>query len=278
MLGALVAAIIMSICAVGVAATPAQAAPTKSSNKTLCKGFADCARDGRGSAGFASVYRQSFWDMRTGHNCTNYIAYRLTTKARLTDRLPDATDAGTWGKAARAAGIPVNRTPRVGSVAWWGSRKNGAGALGHVAYVEKVRRDGSILVSEDNFGGTFKWRKVSRSSRSYPSGFIHFPRANGSPSGKLLSASAAGAGRIAFSGTASESDAPSGPRNYLVTVGGPRGAAGVESFTFSSPYFRFDWLKTLKTRGATTVYLYALNTPGTAGSDTLLGQQSVTID
>jgi surface antigen len=262
----------MIIGVIGAGAAPAQAA----SSSTLCQGFKDCARDGRGSAGYAAVHQRSFWTMRAGHNCTNYVAYRLTTR-RLTDRPPGTVDARTWGAAARKAGIPVTTRPRVGDVAWWKARRNGAGTLGHVAYVEAVRADGSILISEDNLGGTFKWRRLSTSSPSWPSGFIRYPRSNGSPSGTTLWARPAGAGQIRFSGTAGESDVPDGRHDYQVSVGGPRGTAGAESFTFRTRYFRFERLKTLATRGRTAVYVYALNTPGTPGSDTLLGVRSVTI-
>lgn len=271
-LGALAAAIIMSTTVVGVGATPAQAA----SGSTICKGFKDCARHHRGSAGYASVFRQSFWNMRPGHNCTNYVGYRLT-HGRLTDRPPAANDAGTWGAAARAAGIPVNRTPRVGAVAYWRSGYHGASSGGHVAYVEAVRKDGSIVVSEDNLGGSFRWRKIKKSSRSSPSGFIHFPSSDGSPAGTMLWARPEAPGKIRLSGTAGEWDVPTGQRRYTVSVGGPRGTAGAETFTFSSPFFRFERVRTLSTRGATTIYVYALNTPGTAGTDTLLGTAAVTI-
>ena len=273
MLKALGAAIVMVVCAIGVGTTPAQAA----SSSTLCKGFKDCAAKGRGSAGYAPVFRQSFWNMRAGHNCTNYIGYRLTHGGRLVDRPVSANDAGTWGTAARAAGIPVNRTPRVGSVAYWTSSHHGAASTGHVAYVEAVRKDGSILVSEDNLGGTFTWRKLAKSSTSWPSGFIHFKASNGSPSGTMLWARSDAPGTIKLSGTAGEWDVPAGDRQYLVSVGGPRGTAGAESFTFGTPFFRFERLKTVATRGSTTIFVYALNTPGTSGTDTLLGSRPVTI-
>ncbi|MET0446932.1 MAG: CHAP domain-containing protein [Aeromicrobium sp.] len=272
-LEALDAATIMLGCVIGVGATPAQAA----SSSTICKGFKDCAREGKGSAGYASVYRQSFWNMRAGHNCTNYVGYRLTHAGRVVNRPAGANDAGTWGRAARAAGIPVGKKPRVGSVAYWKAGYHGASKGGHVAYVEKVNKNGSIVISEDHLGGTFVWRTLSKKSRSWPSGFIRFPRSNGSPSGKMLFAKPDGSGRIRFSGTAGEWDVPGGQHKYVVTVGGPRGAAGVETFTFSSPYFRFERLKTLQTRGRTTIYVYALNTPGTRGTDTLIGKRAVTI-
>lgn len=268
----------MSITALGVGATSAQAAPHShsgsGSTSIICKGFKDCLKKGKGSAGYASVFRQSFWNMTPGHNCTNYIGYRLTQNGRVVDRPVGANDAGTWGTAARAAGIPVTKKPRVGSIAYWKAGYHGAAKEGHVAYVEKVNKNGTIVISEDNLNGTFRWRTIKKSS---PSGFIRFPTSNGSPSGKMLYAKSAGSGKISFSGTAGEWDVPSGDRQYLVSVGGPRGTAGAETFTFSSPYFRFVRLKTLATRGQTSIYVYALNTPGTRGSDTLIGVKSVTV-
>jgi len=255
-----------------LSATPAHAA----SSATLCKGFADCAREGRSDGGYRAEYRESFWNMRAGHNCTNYVGYRLT-HGRLAARPPGANGAETWGAAARKAGIPVTRSPRVGSVAWWRGDFHGAASGGHVAYVEQVRPDGSIVVSEDNLGGTFMWRVLKRNGGAWPSGFIQLPDSDGSPSGRMLWARSAGSGKIGFSATAGEPDVGAGQRSYLVTVGGPRGAVGVETFAFRTPYFRFERIKTLSTRGRTTIYVYALNTPGTAGSDTLLGSRTVTI-
>jgi surface antigen len=273
---ALVAAIFMSITVIGAGATSAQAAPHSSSSSTICKGFKDCAQKGKGSAGYASKFRQSFWNMRSGHNCTNYVGYRLT-KSLLADRPAGANDAATWGKAARAAGIPVTRKPRVGSVAYWKAGYHGASKQGHVAYVEKVNKNGSIVISEDHLGGTFMWRTITKKSTSWPSGFIRFPKADGSPSGKVLWAESAPGGKVVLSGTSGEWDVSAGERDYLVTVGAPRGTAGVESFTFSTSFFRFERIKTLQTRGRAKLYVYALNTPGTAGSDTLLGTRTVTI-
>jgi len=270
--GALVAVVMIMVGAV-VSATPAQAA---SSSTTLCKGFSDCVGEGRTHSGYAGVYRGSFWNMRSGHNCTNYVAYRLT-HGRLAARPAGANEAGSWGTAARRAGIPVTRTPRVGAVAFWRARHHGASSGGHVAYVEAVRPDGSIVISEDHLGGTFMWRVLRKNGGAWPSGFIQFPQSDGSPSGKLLWAQSAGDGGLRLSGTAGEPDVAAGQREYVVSVGGPREAAGVETFQFTTPYFRFIRLKTLRTRGATTMYLYALNTPGTAGTDTLLGTTPVTI-
>jgi hypothetical protein len=85
------------------------------------------------------------------------------------------------------------------------------------------------------------------------------------------------AGRIDFWGTSSDPDGGSVTPRYLVTLGGPRGSAGIERFTFDTPYFNFHRFKAMTTRGNTTMYLYALNTPRTGGHDVLLGTRPVTI-
>ena len=256
-----------------VMATPAGAAP---SSTTLCKGFRACAAEGRAHGGYAPVHRRSFWNMRAGHNCTNYVAYRLT-HGRSVPRPPGANDSGTWGSAARQAGIPVSGTPKVGSVAWWKPRYHGASKGGHVAYVEAVRSDGSIVISEDHLGGSFMWRVLKRKGGAWPSGFIHFRDTDGSPAGAMLWARGEGNGVVRLSATANEPDVEAGQRSYLVSVGGPRGTVGAESFTFGTPFFRFERLKTVAARGSTTIFVYALNTPGTSGTDTLLGSRPVTI-
>jgi hypothetical protein len=84
--------------------------------------------------------------------------------------------AYNWGVAR--ADI-TNQTPAVGAVAWWSSGD------GHVAYVEKVVSNDEIIVSEDNWGGDFHWKRITRSS-GWPIGFIHFkdqPTAPATPIG-----------------------------------------------------------------------------------------------
>jgi surface antigen len=271
--GALVVVAMMMVTTGIVVAAPAEAAP---SSKTLCKGFTACVSQGRGHGGYGPVHKRSFWNMRAGHNCTNYVAYRLT-HGRLVPRPPGANDSGTWGSAARKAGIPVSGTPRVGSVAWWKPRHHGASKGGHVAYVEAVRPDGSVVISEDHLGGTFMWRVLKRKGGAWPSGFIHFRESDGSPAGSLLWARGEGGGQVRLSGTASEPDVEAGQRSYLVSVGGPMGTPGVESYRFSTEFFRFERYTTLATRGPTVLFVYALNTPGTAGADRLLGTAAVSI-
>ncbi|REE97410.1 CHAP domain-containing protein [Thermomonospora umbrina] len=57
-------------------------------------------------------------------------------------------NADNWDDAARAVGIRVDDTAKVGSVAQWNS-----GTFGHVAYVARVNSDGTVLLEEYNKGG-----------------------------------------------------------------------------------------------------------------------------
>ncbi len=266
LLGAAVA-LVMTFCA-----APAQGL----SITVLCTGFVGCSTVGRTDGGYGAVYLRSFWGMTAGHNCTNYIAYRLT-HGRLVARPPGTNSAMTWGAAAVRAHVPVDDVPAVGDVAWWEAGIGGASATsGHVAYVEAVL-PGAVLVSEDNLHGDFRWRLMTRSDGTWPSGFIHYPASDGSPTGEFISVTSPDAGTLDFWGSASDPDGPSGSRTYLVSLGGPRGTDGAESYTFESEFFRFHRISHVGTRGPTTMYLYALNAPGTAGSDVLLGQRAVTV-
>lgn len=267
LLGVILAALMGAVTL--VAAPAAQASST-----TLCTGSIPCLLIGRSDAGYGLVSVISYWNQTPGHNCTNYVAYRLSHGGRLVDRPPGTAGAATWGGAARTAGVPVNDNPAVGAIAWWPTTSSSPS--GHVAYVEQVSSDGSILISEDHLGGDFKWRRLTRGT-SWPSGFIHYPRSTGSPSGVFTSVTSEVAGKIDFWGTSSDPDAGLLTPSYLVTLGGPRGTPGIESFTFSTPYFTFHRIKTVATRGSTTMYLYALNTPLSKGNDVLLGSRPVTI-
>jgi surface antigen len=262
--------VVVALVTTGMA-TPAQAL----SIDVVCTGFTGCTTLGRSNGGYGSVFQQSFWNMTAGHNCTNYVAYRLT-HGRLVARPPGTDDALTWGPAAVAAGVPVDDVPTVGAVAWWKAGVGGASTSGHVAYVEAIL-PGGVLISEDNLNGDFRWRLMTRSDGTWPSGFIHYPASDGSPAGVFTSVASLGGGQLDFWGSAMDPDVPVGSRTYLVTLGGPRGTAGVETFTFETEFFRFQRTPTVGTRGATTMYLYALNAPGTAGTDALLGHRDVTI-
>ena len=136
-----------------------------------CTGFADCNVRGLGNAGYQDVYIQSFWGAYGGHNCTNYVAYRLSQRGIAEFTVRGKADATNWGPQAQARGYAVDlNAPVPGDVAWWTAAVMG-NTGGHVAYVESVDIvAGTFTVSEDNYSGDFDWRTYRIGEVS---GFIH---------------------------------------------------------------------------------------------------------
>lgn len=66
----------------------------------------------RGNGGYESVYTRSFWNMFGGHNCTNYIAYRLSQRGIVSSHgSPGNGDAEELqGHQARAKGYAVDKS------------------------------------------------------------------------------------------------------------------------------------------------------------------------
>jgi hypothetical protein len=103
--------------------------------------------------------------------CTSYVADKLNERgvpfhARYKNVLWKG--AGTWINAATLAGVPYNKTPRIGDVAWF--------SYGHVAYVGAVDSYGDVTISEYNWGVPhgYHTRTINRGVYSYPKYFIHF--------------------------------------------------------------------------------------------------------
>ncbi len=142
------------------------------SSTYLCSGYAGCQTAGYGNFGYRQAAGTSYWRMYTGHNCTNYVAYRLIQTGMSSTRPWEGSgNASNWGAAMASI---TDQTPTVGSVAWYRSGVSPAGSNGHVAYVEQVISDTEIIVSEDYWGGDFHWRRVTKTGGGWPSGFIHF--------------------------------------------------------------------------------------------------------
>ena len=88
------------------------------------------------------------WNFYKGQ-CTSFAAWRVTRTLGLAFhnyyKGQHWGNANHWDDAARAAGISVTTTPRVGDIA-----VRNSGTWGHVAYVEKVNADGSFVVEDDD--------------------------------------------------------------------------------------------------------------------------------
>lgn len=89
------------------------------------------------------------WGMYN-RECVSYTAWKVHESGRYMPYWGGRGNAYEWPGNARAAGIPVSSSPSVGSVAVWGLED--IGGVGHTAYVEAVYGDGSILISQYNWG------------------------------------------------------------------------------------------------------------------------------
>jgi surface antigen len=148
-------ATLTTLLVIGLAGIPRPAAAITWYAKP-CIGFDQCEDRGYGNGGYSAVYKKAHWNMYGGHNCTNYVAYRLGKRGVPQFTVPGRGNARYWGEHARTAGYAVDRSPRKGDVAWW---YDNMGASGHVALVESVNlAAGTVVVSEDHWQGNFNWR------------------------------------------------------------------------------------------------------------------------
>ena len=274
-ISALILALLMAAATLTFVAAPASAGTT-----LLCKGFSSCNARGYDDSGFSKVYKTRHWGMIGGHNCTNYVAYRLTHHGRVTTHKSGFTSAANWSAAAKAHGITRSSKPQVGDIAWWAKGSPGS-KTGHVAYVEQVYPNGTIRISEDNYKGDFQWKTITPGS-TYPNLFIRFPQSDGSAWGKVSSVKKSTATvkgrrvyRLTVKGWATESDNAGGSR-LLPSWNGPRDttASGVRTGSPTSPIrreFTYTWSWDQSVKRPTRLYLYALNADGTAGSDHYMG-------
>ena len=88
--------------------------------------------------------------------CVGYSAGRFNeilglNKWKFFSYAPNAED---WITKAQADGLQISQTPSLGSVIVWAKGKvgNSADGAGHVAIVEQVNQDGSIITSESGYG------------------------------------------------------------------------------------------------------------------------------
>ncbi len=102
--------------------------------------------------------------------CTSWVAFRLGQRNGLgfsnwyTGR--HWGNASEWAKVAKDMGRKPDKIPAVGAVAWF--------KRGHVAYVEQVNTDGTIVISEMNFDGHNGFRLVTVApGYGWPERFIH---------------------------------------------------------------------------------------------------------
>ncbi len=106
------------------------------------------------------------WGMYN-RECVSYTAWKVAKSGRYMPYWGGRGDAKMWPSSAAQDGIPTGSTPVVGSVAiMYG------GAYGHSMYVERINNNGTIHVSQFNWGVRGEYSEMDIS----PSGltFIYF--------------------------------------------------------------------------------------------------------
>jgi len=106
--------------------------------------------------------------------CTSWVAWKINNNnhAAFSNNMVGPNghaghfgNAGGWGANAQAIGFAVNGTPARGAIAEWS---------GHVAWVQQVNGDGSIVIEEYNYGYTGLYRKRTVThGPGWPARFIH---------------------------------------------------------------------------------------------------------
>ena len=95
--------------------------------------------------------------------CTQWAWYKRQ------DLPSNLGNANAWARNAARAGYVVNRTPSAGAVF-----QTSSGWYGHVGYVESVNSDGSIVVTEMNYGVNYRViRSTSPASAVGRFNYIH---------------------------------------------------------------------------------------------------------
>jgi surface antigen len=100
--------------------------------------------------------------------CVSFAAWAVRADGRAHLKSPDHL-----GNANKWTGSSVDARPRVGDVAQWDGGRNGAGSVGHVAYVAAVNANGTVTVWEYNWGNfhRFNTRTIAAGT---PSRYLHF--------------------------------------------------------------------------------------------------------
>lgn len=152
-----------------------QAAANAAALRPVSSGGGVIVSPGSGGGGYPSVWANApqdsmvdSWGMYN-RECVSYTAYKVAASGRYMPYWGGRGNANQWPGNARNAGIPVDGNPRVGDVAILMS-----GYYGHAMYVEAVYGDGTIKVSQYNYGfpmGMYSEMVISSSGLN----FIHFP-------------------------------------------------------------------------------------------------------
>jgi surface antigen len=116
----------------------------------------------------------------TERQCVSFAAWRLARNGRPLDNATQNWGSALhWDEAARAHGVRITSTPRVGAIAQWNAGEGGkvwvgsgtgrftAGSYGHVGYVAAVYSDGSALIEQYNAQGDRQYSVMRMTAPRY---------------------------------------------------------------------------------------------------------------
>jgi len=111
-----------------------------------------------------------------GSNCTWYAHGRMMQLGYCPYALDSMRfSAYRWADDADR-GAEVVEEPVAGSIAFWDSEASFGGSLGHVGVVEKIKEDGSILVSDSSSSrNAYNLFSIAPDDRRWPTAFITVP-------------------------------------------------------------------------------------------------------
>lgn len=103
----------------------------------------------------------------TKRQCVSFAAWELSQEHHaISNKGGSWGNASHWGVAAKARGIHISTSPKVGAIAQWDANQSSpyypagggtgylrAGAYGHVAVVTHVYADRSVIVEQYNMNG-----------------------------------------------------------------------------------------------------------------------------
>ena len=113
------------------------------------------------------------------YNCTSWAAWKVNQMWGNNEFLNRTSgvylgNANRWANSFIDLGYTVNNTAALGSLAHWDADAPAHPTAGHIAFVENVYSDGTILISEYNYYAyQYGTRILSPGDDWYPDNFIH---------------------------------------------------------------------------------------------------------
>lgn len=96
-------------------------------------------------------------------NCVGYAVGRFNEIGNYGScKYARSTNAENFVEACKAQGLTIGNTPKLGAIIVWmkGATLDGSDGAGHVAIVEQINADGSIVTSESGWNSSAFWTKT----------------------------------------------------------------------------------------------------------------------